>query len=281
MNLLPLLLIVLLVGAYLRLAVHVCDSQERVVIHRMGKLAGTRGAGLFLTIPLLDKMERVSTKTIMEDPRAQSAVTSDNVAVTVDAVVYYKVVDAVDAVENVNHFGDATVQIALTALREAIGAHNLAEFLTQLAVVEADIRERANEQTSNWGVEVTSVNLTDLKLPENMERALARRAQAVEESEALRVAALAESDAAGHLSMAAAKMAAYPSAMQLRYLQSMTEASKGDNTSTYVLPFPVEMMRHMLDGITTGAPGTPLVPPPPPAPPDPGRPFDHQTDLEH
>ena len=234
-------LIGLVVVAALGLAasVRILKQYERGVQFRLGKVhGGARGPGLIFIIPLVDHVNRVSLRIVTMPIQSQGIITKDNVSVDVSAVAYYRVDDAVRSVVAIENVQAAINQIAQTTLRAVVGRHSLDETLSETDTINQNIREILDVQTEEWGVKVTTVELKDIQLPESMQRAMARQAEAEREKRAKIIAAEGEALAAGELGRASDIMAAHPLALQLRNLQTMVEIGV-DKNSTIVFPAPL------------------------------------------
>ena len=220
--------------------VRILREYERGVIFRLGKLLGTKGPGLVLLIPLVDRMVKMDLRVVTIDVSKQEMMTSDNVPVTVDAVVYFRVVEAEAAVIKVESFWKATSLIAQTTLRSVIGQAELDELLGQRERINHKLQEIIDRQTDPWGIKVTAVEVKDVVLPEGMKRAMARQAESERERRAKIINAEGEFQAAEKLVQPAAMIAEQPIALQLRFLQTMREISSEHNTTTF-LPIPMDM----------------------------------------
>lgn len=218
---------------------------ERGVIFRLGKLLGTKGPGLIFLIPVVDRMVKIDLRVVTIDVSRQEMMTRDNVPVTVDAVVYFRVVDPVAAVVKVESFWKATSLIAQTTLRSVIGQAELDELLAQRDHINQKLQEIIDRQTDPWGIKVTSVEIKDVVLPESMKRAMARQAESERERRAKVINSEGEFQAAEKLVQAAAMMAEQPIALQLRFLQTMREISNEQNTTTF-LPIPLDIFAPFL-----------------------------------
>jgi regulator of protease activity HflC (stomatin/prohibitin superfamily) len=228
---------VLLVG--LVASVRILKQYERGVQFRLGRvLDGARGPGLIFIIPLIDRVHRVSLRIVTMPIQSQGIITRDNVSVDVSAVAYYRVEDAIRSVVAIENVGAAINQIAQTTLRAVVGRHTLDETLSETETINQNIREILDIQTEEWGVKVTTVELKDIQLPEGMQRAMARQAEAEREKRAKIIAAEGEALAAGELGRASDVMLAHPLALQLRNLQTMVEIGV-DKNSTLVFPAPL------------------------------------------
>jgi regulator of protease activity HflC (stomatin/prohibitin superfamily) len=221
-------------------AVRIVKQYERGVLLRFGRLAGTRKPGFNLIIPFVDRLSKVSLRitTVVVDP--QEVISRDNVTLRVDAVVYFMVVDPIKAVINVEDYREATTQIALTTLRSVLGQSNLDELLSHRDEINQRLRDIIDEQTEEpWGVKVTLVEVKDVLLPDTMQRAMARQAEAEREKRAKVIHAEGEFQAAETLTSAAQVISREPSALQLRYLQTLVEIA-GEKSST-IIPLPVNV----------------------------------------
>lgn len=233
-------LIVLLV-VILSSAIKIVQEYERGVIFRLGRLVGAKGPGLFFIVPIIDRMVKVDLRTITLDVPSQEAITKDNVTVKVNAVVYFRVLEPSDAIVNVEDYQRATWNIAQTTLRNVLGQSELDELLTNREEVNQKLRQIIDETTEPWGIKVSIVEVKDVELPQTMQRAMARQAEAEREKRAKVIHASGEFDAAQQLQEAAAVMAQQPAALQLRYLQTLTEIAVEKN-STIIFPLPIEFL---------------------------------------
>jgi regulator of protease activity HflC (stomatin/prohibitin superfamily) len=233
-----LVIVALLVLILLGLAVRVVKQYERGVVFRLGRVIGSREPGLRLLIPIVDVLHRVSLRIVTMPIQSQGIITRDNVSVDVSAVAYFRVVDAVKSVVAIENVNAAISQIAQTTLRKVVGQHTLDETLSETDRINVDIREILDVTTTEWGVEVTLVELKDIQLPDSMKRAMARQAEAEREKRAKIINAEGESLAAAALGDASDTMMAHPLALQLRNLQSLVEIGVDKNT-TVVFPAPL------------------------------------------
>jgi regulator of protease activity HflC (stomatin/prohibitin superfamily) len=223
-------------------SIRIVQEYERGVIFRLGRvIAGAKGPGLFFIIPVIDKMEKVNLQTVTMNVPQQDVITRDNVTVRVDAVVYFNVVEPVKAVVNVQNYLFATSQVCQTTLRSVCGTAELDELLAERDRLNSQIQQIVDELTSPWGVKVTLVEIKDVVLPQEMQRAIGRQAEAERDRRAKIINAEGEFQAAAKLSEAAAVIAEHPIAYQLRMLQTMTEVAAEKN-STLVLPIPIELL---------------------------------------
>ena len=223
-------------------AVKVVQEYERGVIFRLGRLQGPKGPGIFFIIPLVDRMVKVDLRVIILDIPTQEAITRDNVTVRVNAVAYFRVVDPSDAIVQVEDYYKATWQIAQTSLRSVLGQSNLDEVLIHRDEINKKLQQIIDEQTEPWGIKVSIVEVKDVELPDTMKRAMARQAEAEREKRAKFIHAEGEFNAAQQLQDAARVMSKEPAALQLRYLQTLTEISVEKN-STIIFPVPIEFMQ--------------------------------------
>jgi regulator of protease activity HflC (stomatin/prohibitin superfamily) len=231
------LVAVALVGA--ALSVRILKQYERAVVFRLGRVrGGARGPGVIVIVPLVDRVHRVSLRIVTMPIQSQGIITRDNVSVDVSAVAYYRVADAIRSVVAIENVAAAISQIAQTTLRAVVGRHTLDETLSETDTINQNIREILDVQTEEWGVQVTVVELRDIQLPESMQRAMARQAEAEREKRAKIIAAEGEALAAGELANASDVMMAHPLALQLRNLQTLLEISV-DKNSTVIFPAPL------------------------------------------
>jgi regulator of protease activity HflC (stomatin/prohibitin superfamily) len=237
---------VIIVGLFiLTSAIKVLREYERGVIFRLGKLQGAKGPGIIFLIPMVDKMVKMDLRVVTIDVPKQEIMTRDNVPATVDAVIYFRVVDPNAAVVKVENFWKATSLIAQTTLRSVLGQSALDELLAQRDVINQKLQEIIDRQTEPWGIKVTSVEVKDVSLPDSMKRAMAKQAEAERERRAKVVNAEGEFQAAEKMVQAAALIAKEPIALQLRYLQTMREMASEHNTTTF-LPLPIDLFSAFL-----------------------------------
>jgi regulator of protease activity HflC (stomatin/prohibitin superfamily) len=233
--------IIILAAIILPQMIRILREYERGVIFRLGKLLGTKGPGLILLIPIVDRIVKIDLRVVTIDVSRQEVMTRDNVPVTVDAVVYFRVIDPEAAVVKVEDFLRATSLISQTTLRSVIGQAELDELLAQRERINVQLQEIIDRQTDPWGIKVTTVEVKDVVLPDTMKRAMARQAEVERERRAKIISAEGEFQAAERLVQAAAMISKQPIALQLRYLQTMSEIASEHNTTTF-LPFPIEMV---------------------------------------
>jgi regulator of protease activity HflC (stomatin/prohibitin superfamily) len=231
--------LVLVALAALAMSARVIKQYERVVLFQLGKVKGdARGPGLILIVPFVDRVHRVSLRIITLPIQSQGIITKDNVSIDVSAVAYYRVADPIRSVVAIENVTAAINQIAQTTLRAVVGRHTLDETLSETDTINQNIREILDVQTEEWGIKVTVVELRDIQLPESMQRAMARQAEAEREKRAKIIAAEGEALAAGELARASDVMMAHPLALQLRNLQTLVEVAV-DKNSTVVFPAPL------------------------------------------
>jgi len=225
--------------------IRILREYERGVIFRLGKLQGAKGPGLIFLIPVVDRMVRMDLRVVTIDVPKQEVMTRDNVPATVDAVIYFRVVDPNAAVVKVENFWKATSLIAQTTLRSVLGQSPLDDLLAQRDIINQKLQEIIDKQTEPWGIKVTAVEVKDVALPDSMKRAMAKQAEAERERRAKVVNAEGEFQAAEKMVQAAALIAKEPIALQLRYLQTMREMASEHNTTTF-LPLPIDLFSAFL-----------------------------------
>ncbi len=226
--------------------VKIIKEYERAVIFRLGRLVGKRGPGFIYVIPLFETMERVNLRIITLDVPAQEIMTMDNVPVGVDAVVYFRVADPVDAIIQIENYYMATSQIAKTTLRSVLGQSELDELLSERDKINEKLQTIIDEETDPWGVKVTAVEVKNVELPQSMQRTMARQAEAERERRAKVIAAKGEYQASEKLNQAAEVIGQTDTGVQLRYLQTLTEISSED-TTTIAFPIPVDVFKGISD----------------------------------
>jgi len=227
-------------------AIRVVREYERLVVFRLGRVRpGEKGPGLVLLIPIIDRAIKVGLRTVTMDVPPQDIITKDNVSVKVNAVIYFRVVNAQDAVIQVENYLYATSQIAQTTLRSILGQAELDELLSEREKQNQALQQVIDRQTEPWGVKVTTVEVKNVDLPQEMQRALARQAEAERERRAKIINAEGEYQAAARLAEAASVIAREPAAMQLRYLQTLAEIAT-ENNSTTIFPVPVDFLRAFM-----------------------------------
>ncbi len=248
-------------------AVRILREYERGVIFRLGRLIAQKGPGLILLIPFIDQMVRIDLRTVTLNVPPQEVITKDNVTVRVNAVAYFRVIDPNKAITEVENFLLATSQIAQTTLRSVLGKAELDALLAERERLNADLQQIIDEQTEPWGVKVSTVEVKDVELPQEMQRAIARQAEAERERRAKVIAADGEYQASEKLSEAANVMSQNPATLQLRYLQTLLEIGVNQNT-TVVFPLPIELLKAFIPP-EGGTPAPRPRAPQPPAPPQP------------
>jgi len=226
-------------------SIRILREYERGVIFRLGKLLGAKGPGLIFLVPIVDRMVRIDLRVVTIDVPKQEVMTRDNVPATVDAVVYFRVMDPNNAVVKVENFWKATSLIAQTTLRSVLGQSPLDDLLSQRDVINLKLQEIIDKQTEPWGIKVTAVEVKEVALPESMKRAMAKQAEAERERRAKVVNAEGEFQAAEKMVQAAEMIAKEPIALQLRYLQTMREMASEHNTTTF-LPLPIDLFSAFL-----------------------------------
>jgi regulator of protease activity HflC (stomatin/prohibitin superfamily) len=247
-SLIVLAAVVVVVILFLFAAVKVAREYERGVIFRLGRLLPEpKGPGLFLLIPIIDRMVRVDLRTVTLNVPPQEVITKDNVPVRVNAVAYFRIVDANASIVQIENYMVATSQIAQTTLRSVLGQHVLDELLSERDKINAILQGIIDEATSPWGIKVSVVEVKDVEIPSGMQRAMARQAEAERERRAKVISAEGEYQASERLRDAALVMAEQPVAVQLRYLQTLAEIGTTQN-STVVFPVPIDLVRPFVDG---------------------------------
>ncbi len=250
--------LVAVMGVLAALSVRVLRECERGVVFRLGRLIGEKGPGLILLIPAVDRMVRVDLRTIVLDIPPQDLITRDNVPAKVNAVTYFRVIDAKCAIVKVERYVNATSQIAQTTLRSILGKADLDMLLGERERLNEALQQIIDEQTDPWGVKVTAVEIKHVEIPAAMQRAMARQAEAERERRAKVIHAEGEFQASQRLYDAAEVIAPNPAALQLRYLQTLTEIG-ANQSSTIVFPLPLDIVRPFLGGAGAAVGGHPAV----------------------
>ncbi len=232
--------IVVLVVLFLSSAIRILNEYERGVIFRLGRVIVAKGPGLIILIPVVDKMVRVSLRLLVLDVEPQDVITRDNVSVKVNAVIYFRVIDAVKAIIEVENYQYAMSQLAQTTLRSVCGQAQLDELLSAREKINSELQEILDTHTDPWGIKVATVELKHIDLPQEMQRSMAKQAEAERERRAKVINAEGEYQAAAKLAEAAGIIGEHPMALQLRYLQTMREMSSEQNTTT-IFPFPMDL----------------------------------------
>ena len=230
-------------------SVKILREYERGVIFRLGRLIATKGPGLILLIPLVDRMVKVSLRTIVMDVPPQDIITKDNVSLKVNAVVYFRVVQAEKAIVEVEDFLLATSQLSQTTLRSILGQSHLDELLAEREKINHELQKIIDNQTEPWGIKVSNVEVKHVDLPPEMQRAMAKQAEAERERRAKVIHAEGELQASSKLAEAAEIMSKQPQALQLRYLQTLTEVASEKNSTT-IFPIPIDLIKPFLDAYT-------------------------------
>jgi regulator of protease activity HflC (stomatin/prohibitin superfamily) len=253
-----LVVLVVILGVITALAgasIRILREYERGVVFRLGRLIDQKGPGLILLIPVIDRMVRVDLRTIVLDIPPQDLITRDNVPAKVNAVTYFRVVDAPSSVVNVERYLNATSQVAQTTLRSVLGKADLDMLLSERERLNEALQQIIDDQTDPWGVKVTAVEIKDVEIPSGMQRAMARQAEAERERRAKVIHAEGEFQASQRLRDAAEVIAPNPAALQLRYLQTLTEVGVNQN-STIVFPLPLDVIRPFLESSEDVAAGS-------------------------
>jgi len=235
----------ILVGAFLFMSMKVLNEYERGVIFRLGRIIGAKGPGLIILIPIIDKMERIDLRTVTMDVPPQDVICKDNVTIKVNAVVYFRVVEPNRAVVEVENYLLATSKLAQTTLRSVLGQVDLDELLSSRDIINQKLQSILDNQTESWGVKVINVEVKQIDLPVEMQRAMARQAEAERERRAKIIAAEGELQASAKLAEAARVMDAAPGTMTLRYLQTIREMSAEKTTHT-IVPLPMDLLGGLL-----------------------------------
>lgn len=238
--------IVIFVVIILASAIRILREYERGVVFRLGRLIGAKGPGLILLIPIVDRMVRVSLRTVVMDVPPQDVITKDNVSLKVNAVVYFRVVQAEKAIVEVERFLDATSQLSQTTLRSVLGQSQLDELLAERDKINQELQKIIDHQTEPWGIKVSNVEVKHVDLPPEMQRAMAKQAEAERERRAKIIHAEGEFQASQKLSDAASIISKNPTALQLRFLQTLTEVASEKNSTT-IFPVPIDLLKPFVD----------------------------------
>jgi regulator of protease activity HflC (stomatin/prohibitin superfamily) len=238
-------IVILLILMFLFMAIKILNEYERGVIFRLGRVIDHKGPGIIILIPIIDRMVRVSLRTVTMDVPPQDVITRDNVSVKVSAVIYFRVMEPTKAVIEVENYLYATSQLAQTTLRSVCGQSELDELLAERDKINLQIQEILDSHTEPWGVKVSMVEVKQIDLPQEMQRAIARQAEAERERRAKVINAEGEFQAAARLAEAAVIIAKEPTALQLRYLQTLVEVSAEKN-STLIFPVPIDLLTPFL-----------------------------------
>ena len=251
MGIFPIILIVIFIIIVLAASIRIVNEYERGVVFRLGRYVGVRGPGFILLIPFIERMVRVDLRVVTMDVSAQECITVDTVTVKVDAVVYFRVIKPESAVLNVEQYIRATSLLCQTTLRNVVGQSDLEDLLAHRDRVNEKLQILIDEGTGPWGIKVSMVEVRDVQLPETMQRAMAAQAEAERERRAKIVHAEGEAQAAEKLAEAARIISSQPSAMQLRYLQTLINIST-EKTNTIVFPLPLDMIKPFMGSLTEG-----------------------------
>lgn len=247
----PILLIVIVVFALFILtnAIRILREYERGVIFRLGRIVGDgiKGPGLIFLVPIIDKMVKVSLRTIVHDVPPQDVITQDNVSIKVNAVVYFRVVEPQRAIVQVENYYAATSQISQTTLRSVLGQSELDDILSQRDKINQKLQQIIDAQTEPWGVKVSNVEVKQIELSQEMQRAMARQAEAERERRSKVIAAEGEFQASQRLADASEILSKQPTALTLRYLQTLIEISSGNNATTTIFPIPIDILKPFLN----------------------------------
>jgi len=242
----PAILTLVVVGILILLsAVRVLKEYERGVIFRLGRLVGGKGPGLFLLIPIVDRMVKVSLRTVAMDVPPQDVITRDNVSVKVNAVIYFRVMEPEKAIVEVEAYLYATSQLAQTTLRSVLGQAELDELLSDRDKINMELQAILDKHTDPWGIKVSAVEIKHVDLPQEMQRAMAKQAEAERERRAKVINAEGEYQAAKRLAQAAAMISEHPIALQLRFLQTLSEIAS-ENNSTTIFPVPIDLFKPFI-----------------------------------
>jgi len=238
-------LVLLVIVMLLASAIRVLREYERGVVFRLGRLIGSKGPGLIILIPLIDRMVKVSLRTIAMDIPSQDVITKDNVSVKVNAVLYFRVMDPSKAITEVEDYLYATSQLAQTTLRSVMGGAELDEMLAEREKINSSLQEIIDNHSEPWGIKVSLVEIKHVDLPQEMQRAIAKQAEAERERRAKIIHAEGEFQASQKLRDAAEVISAFPEALQLRFLQTLTEVA-AENNSTIIFPIPIDFIKHFM-----------------------------------
>lgn len=252
----PILTLIVAILVVLASSVKILPEYQRAVIFRLGRLSkalvGGNGPGIIIIIPIIDRVTKVDMRTITMDVPSQEVITRDNVPVKVNAVVYFRVLEPDKAIVDVEHFVTATSQISQTTLRSVLGQRELDELLSEREKINLDLQGIIDQHTDPWGIKVSTVEVKDVELPQEMKRVMAKQAEAERERRAKIINAEGEFQASKQLAEAARIMAAEPISVQLRYLQTLTEVA-AENNSTTLFPIPIDLFTTFIKGADRGA----------------------------
>ena len=237
---------VLIVVLYILMSIKILNEYERGVVFRLGRIIGAKGPGVILVFPVIDTMRRIDLRVVTIDVPPQDVITKDNVTVKVNAVIYFRVLEPNRAVIEVENYLYATSQLAQTTLRSVLGQSELDELLAHRDKINQQLQSILDKQTESWGIKVSTVETKNVDLPQEMQRAIAKQAEAERERRAKIIAAEGEFQAAAKLVEAAKMIEGHPAALQLRYLQTLVEVSASHNSTT-IFPIPIDLFRPFLD----------------------------------
>ena len=247
----PTIFLVVLVVFFLSAAIRILNEYERGVIFRLGRVIKAKGPGLIILIPIIDKMVKVSMRLVAMDVDPQDVITMDNVSVKVNAVIYFRVIDPIKAIIEVENYNYAMSQLAQTTLRSVCGQAELDELLSAREKINSQLQEILDTHTDPWGIKVTTVEIKHIDLPQEMQRSMAKQAEAERERRAKVINAEGEYQAAAKLAEAAKIIEEHPVSLQLRYLQTMREMAAEQNTTT-IFPFPMELVKPFINLMDNG-----------------------------
>lgn len=248
----PGLITIIIIGVFiLASAIRILREYERGVIFRLGRLVGAKGPGLIILIPIIDRMVKVPLRTVAMDVPPQDVITKDNVSVKVNAVIYFRVIDAGKAIVDVQDYLYATSQLAQTTLRSILGQFELDELLSERSKINENLQVILDKHTDPWGIKVSLVEVKHIDLPEEMKRVIARQAEAERERRAKVIHAEGELQASEKLASAAAILGKEPTAIQLRFLQTLVEVA-AENNSTMLFPVPIDLFKPFIEKYITG-----------------------------
>jgi regulator of protease activity HflC (stomatin/prohibitin superfamily) len=246
----PYAFVVVVIIVFLAMAIKVLNEYERGVIFRLGRVLGKpKGPGLIILIPIIDKMVKVSLRTVVHDVPAQDVITKDNVSIKVNAVVYFRVVDPMKAIIDVENYLYATSQLSQTTLRSVLGQAELDDLLSHREKINERLQEILDMHTESWGIKVSNVEVKNVDLPQEMQRAIARQAEAERERRAKVISAEGEFQASTRLAEASEILSKSPMSLQLRYLSTLVEIS-AEKSSTVVFPLPIDLIKMFMDSRT-------------------------------
>jgi regulator of protease activity HflC (stomatin/prohibitin superfamily) len=242
------IIVLLVIAVFLLSGLKVLQEYEKGVIFRLGRLIQAKGPGIIYVIPGIDRLVKISLRIVTTDVPPQDVVTRDNVSIKVNAVILFRVVDPIKAVNNVESYLESTYQYAQTTLRSVLGSAELDEVLSEREVLNKKIQTILDLHTEPWGVKVSAVEIKQVDLPKEMQRAMAQQAEAERQRRAKVIMAMGEAQAAEKLCEAAAKLQEYPAAIQLRYLETLSEIA-AENNSTTIFPVPIDLFRPFIDSL--------------------------------